>query len=173
MPANRTHDWTTGPAKWFAVGVLGVLSAGALGWSALRSADHARATVDPVSARLEVRRANPLLEASPKRGHPPTPAASVSVMRKINLNTAPQVELELLPGIGPALAQRIIAHRTEHGPFKSIDSLDEVSGVGPKILARVRDRVTIGTDAEAGVSGSERRGADAPVAAPSAPAQGD
>lgn len=65
-------------------------------------------------------------------------------MRKlINVNTAGQGELELLPGIGPALAKRIIEHRTSKGGFRRIDDLDAVKGIGPKILERLRAQVTV------------------------------
>ncbi|MFI2101937.1 ComEA family DNA-binding protein [Isoptericola sp. NPDC019693] len=61
----------------------------------------------------------------------------------VNLNAAPAAELEELPGIGPALAERIIAWRDENGPFTSVDELDEVSGIGPSVLGQVRDMVTL------------------------------
>ncbi|MCY7276993.1 MAG: ComEA family DNA-binding protein, partial [Phormidesmis sp. CAN_BIN44] len=57
------------------------------------------------------------------------------------LNTATQAELEALPGVGPGLAKRIIAAR-EQKPFASLADLDRVSGVGPKLLEKLRDRVT-------------------------------
>lgn len=59
------------------------------------------------------------------------------------MNTAGQGELELLPGIGPALAKRIIEYRTTKGAFKRVDDLDAVKGIGPKILERLRAQVTV------------------------------
>ena len=56
----------------------------------------------------------------------------------LDLNAATAAELELLPDIGPALAQRIVDYRTKHGPFKTIEGLDAVSGIGQKTLAKVR-----------------------------------
>lgn len=61
--------------------------------------------------------------------------------QQVNLNTATQAELEALPGIGPGLAKRIIAARAQK-PFASLADLDRVSGVGPKLLEKLRDRVT-------------------------------
>jgi competence protein ComEA len=61
----------------------------------------------------------------------------------VNLNTADEATLDTLPGIGPALAARIVAWRTDNGPFASVDELDEVSGIGPAMLAKVRDLVTV------------------------------
>lgn len=52
----------------------------------------------------------------------------------ININTASTVQLDELPGIGPALAAKIVADREENGPFSSLDDLDRVSGVGPSIV---------------------------------------
>lgn len=61
----------------------------------------------------------------------------------IDLNTADQTVLETLPRIGPALAQRIIAWREEHGRFASVDDLLAVSGIGEKMLAGMRDLVRV------------------------------
>jgi competence protein ComEA len=61
----------------------------------------------------------------------------------LDLNTADAVALEDLPGIGPATAAAIIAHRQEHGPFRSVDDLLDVRGIGDAKLAAVRDLVTV------------------------------
>lgn len=60
----------------------------------------------------------------------------------LDLNAADQTALETLPGIGEALAQRILAYRETHGPFSSVDELQAVEGIGPGILARLRPYVT-------------------------------
>lgn len=61
----------------------------------------------------------------------------------VALNAASAESLQQLPGIGPSLAERIIAWRTEHGGFQSVDQLDEVPGIGAKLLERLRERVVV------------------------------
>jgi competence protein ComEA len=68
----------------------------------------------------------------------------------IDLNTADAAALETLPGIGESKAAAIIQYRTDHGGFKSVDELDNVSGIGPSTLASVRDLVSVGGTATAG-----------------------
>jgi competence protein ComEA len=67
----------------------------------------------------------------------------------VNVNTAGVSELTSLRGIGPALAGRIVEHRKEHGPFARVEDLLEVKGIGPKLLASIRDRVTVGPSSPA------------------------
>ena len=62
---------------------------------------------------------------------------------RLNINKATAAEIELLPGIGPALAGRILAHRAAKGPFRSIMELDDVDGIGPKILERLAPLVSV------------------------------
>ncbi|GIV00630.1 MAG: hypothetical protein KatS3mg014_2245 [Actinomycetota bacterium] len=78
--------------------------------------------------------------ASP--GAPPAAGGSGGTAL-VNVNTATADELETLPGIGEVLAQRIVDHRTEHGPFASVDDLLDVSGIGEAILEDIRDLVTV------------------------------
>jgi competence protein ComEA len=65
-----------------------------------------------------------------------TPGAPVS------LNTATEAQLETLDGVGPATAAKIIAYRREHGGFRSVADLTQVSGIGPKKLAALKGKVT-------------------------------
>ncbi|MFF2347472.1 ComEA family DNA-binding protein [Pseudarthrobacter sp. NPDC058119] len=62
---------------------------------------------------------------------------------KVNLNTADAAELDTLPKVGPVLAQRIVDWRKDHGPFKSVEELDAVDGVGPKMLEALLPLVTV------------------------------
>ena len=70
------------------------------------------------------------------------PAAN-TVIEAIHLNQATAEELQALPGVGPALSERIVVYRTEHGPFKSLDQLTEVKGVGQAKLAKFREQLTV------------------------------
>ena len=62
----------------------------------------------------------------------------------ININTATVEEFQLLPGIGPLLAQRIVAYREENGPFETNGELMNVSGIGEKTLEEIWDYITTG-----------------------------
>ena len=61
----------------------------------------------------------------------------------LDLNRAGAAELDALPGIGPVLARRIVEHRTHHGPFRRVEELRAVRGVGPRLLARLRTRLRV------------------------------
>ncbi|MGH2635575.1 MAG: helix-hairpin-helix domain-containing protein [Actinomycetota bacterium] len=61
----------------------------------------------------------------------------------VNVNTATNAELETLPGIGEVIAQAIVDHRTDHGPFTSVDQLLDVSGIGDATLENIRELVTV------------------------------
>lgn len=61
----------------------------------------------------------------------------------VNLNQASAAELQVLPGVGPALAERIVAYREAQGPFESVDQLAEVKGIGAKSLEKIRGSLTL------------------------------
>jgi competence protein ComEA len=63
--------------------------------------------------------------------------------RKINLNKASLDDLTLLPGVGPATAEKIIEHRKTSGAFSSVDDLDEIKGIGEKKLDKIRPYATV------------------------------
>lgn len=69
---------------------------------------------------------------------PPAPGAL------IDINTATAEMLEEIPGVGPVLAQRIIAYREANGGFQTVEQLTEVSGIGEATFAQMRDLVTVG-----------------------------
>jgi competence protein ComEA len=137
-------DWTTRPAKFVAAAVLGAACIVGLTWSiATREPASARAGVPVDASSASTNPAATRHEpGAPASSHALAPTAPVSIARLININTASAAELELLPGIGPALAQRIIADRDSRGLFRSLNDLDRVSGIGPRIIERLRGKVT-------------------------------
>ncbi|MFB3896330.1 MAG: helix-hairpin-helix domain-containing protein [bacterium] len=73
----------------------------------------------------------------------PNSRLSAQSSGKININTATVSELDILPGIGPKLAERIILYRQQHGPFKRIDDIVLVSGIGPKRFEQMKNQITV------------------------------
>jgi competence protein ComEA len=61
----------------------------------------------------------------------------------VSVNRASQQELEVLPYVGPALAQKIVAYRARFGPFRRLDDLLAVQGVGPRTLQRIAPYVSL------------------------------
>ncbi len=155
MPADPGTHWTSGAPKWAAILILGAAATAAIGWSIGRDGGSwrtpQRAAAQPLAPILTPTAApapvtpQPAPTAAPAPAPPQDqqPAAAPAIRKLINVNTAAQGELELLPGIGPALAKRILDYRATKGPFKRIDDLDNVKGIGPKILARLRPQVTV------------------------------
>jgi competence protein ComEA len=78
---------------------------------------------------------------APTAGAPPATAASPTPAAKISLASATVEQLDTLDGIGPALAQRIVAWRDAHGGFRSVDQLGEVEGIGEKRLQALKTAV--------------------------------
>ncbi len=80
---------------------------------------------------------------------PPAISGGVSVGESVvgdvvNINTASANELETLPGIGEVTARRIIDYREAHGPFETIEDIQNVPGIGEKTFEGMRDRITLG-----------------------------
>ena len=75
---------------------------------------------------------------NPAPDYPTTASVAPLISGRLNLNSATQEQLEALPKIGPALAKRLLAAR----PYRSLDDLDRVKGVGPKLLATLAPLVT-------------------------------
>ncbi len=91
--------------------------------------------------------APPVADAGPSPAPPETPShrsESNIVSNRIDLNRADARELDQLPGIGPVLAARIVEHRRLAGPYRTVEELLAVRGIGPALLERLRDRVRTG-----------------------------
>lgn len=82
----------------------------------------------------------------PKKGEKPENIRNSTVSSSsaiININTAGAAELDKLPGIGPALAQRIIDYRENIGSFSTIEDITKVSGIGPAMFEKMKSRITV------------------------------
>jgi len=82
-----------------------------------------------------------VLAAEPPPGREGEPGAATG---PVDVNRATAEELQRLPGIGPATAAAIVAHREANGPFRSVDQLDDVRGIGPAKLEQLRSLVVVG-----------------------------
>lgn len=150
-PKQPGDDWTRGPAAW-AAGLI-IVIAGILGL---------RAGLDRIDPPPFVQRAGASGVDRAGAGAPePAPASGIhaaddpptsdhaggapSALVRIDINSATAAELDLLPGIGPALAERILASRRDIGPFRSIDDLDRVKGIGPRTIEKLRAHISIGS----------------------------
>lgn len=91
-----------------------------------------------VAPHLALAPAPPASRAAGGRRASATPASTAApASGTLDLNTATAAQLEALPGIGPALAERIVARRAAHGRFRAPSELDDVPGIGKKALERI------------------------------------
>lgn len=81
---------------------------------------------------------------TPSPTPPPTDTPAPAPGAKLNINTATAAELETLPRIGPAIAQRIVDYRAEHGFFQKIEDIMNVTGIGPATFDAIKDLITVG-----------------------------
>jgi competence ComEA-like helix-hairpin-helix protein len=98
----------------------------------------------PHSTSPTARQAGSQPTTPPRQAGTTTPATKPTPSVKINLNTATAEDLQQIPGIGPVIAQRIIADRKANGPYRSVEDLMRISGIKEGILARLRNYVTVG-----------------------------
>ncbi len=99
--------------------------------------DQIQGAISSPTAPSTAQSATKSSSAAKSTNSPSTPAGL------ININTADLTALESLTGIGPTKAQAIIDYRTQNGPFTSIDELDNVKGIGPATISKIRAQVTI------------------------------
>ena len=84
------------------------------------------------------------LSLSGLASHPAVAEGNVAAPHKtVNINQAASAELARLPRVGPKLADRIVAHRAQHGPFRRIEDLMEVKGVGEKFFTTLKSYLTV------------------------------
>lgn len=76
-------------------------------------------------------------------GDAPREAPATRPSATLNLNAAESSDLRQLPGIGPALSQRIVAYREANGPFPSVEAITEVQGIGAKTLERLEPLLSV------------------------------
>lgn len=122
-------DAAGGPTDSAAVGSLNL---------AAPLVDGSQIRVDHVDDIAGVVMPGPATTLGPSPGTEKGGAAAV-----VDLNRASAAELETLPGVGPATASKIVEHRDRSGPFRSVDDLLAVPGIGPAKLEAVRDRVVV------------------------------
>jgi competence protein ComEA len=129
-------------------GVYG-LEAGARVLDAVRRAGGAKRGANLAAINLAARLADGQQIVVPSAAPAAAPAADLAggaaaasaPAVPISLGSATLDQLETLDGVGPATAQKIVAYRTQHGGFRSIDDLANVPGIGPKKLAAIRPHV--------------------------------
>ena len=83
-----------------------------------------------------------LLPTTPAFAVKPTEATQVK-MQKLSINKASIDQLTQLPGIGESKAKAIVEHRNKQGPFKSVEQLKEVKGIGDKVFAKLEGKITL------------------------------
>ena len=149
--------------SWLIYCIMAVLCAFSLGWVLGSGGTHETVTVQVSSQPQET-------QESPAPEETQTPEAPEEIQEEappeleeaeqqtqlsapteeapLNLNTATQAELELLPGIGPVLAQAILDYRDSFGGFSAKEQLKEVSGIGEKRYAAVEALITVEVEDE-------------------------
>lgn len=149
--------------SWLIYCIMAVLCAFSLGWVLGSGGTHETVTVQ-VSSQPQETKETPAsqetqtpeapeetqeeapLELEEAEQQTPLPAPTEEA--PLNLNTATQAELELLPGIGPVLAQAILDYRDSFGGFSAKEQLKEVSGIGEKRYAAVEALITVEVEDE-------------------------
>ena len=100
-------------------------------------------TIIEISGLSATTPARPTSPTMPNDGTVPAPTVGAQTQFPININTATLEQLDLIPGIGPVLAQRILDYREEIGQFHHVEELLDVSGIGEKTLANMLQYITI------------------------------
>ncbi len=96
--------------------------------------------------------APPSSAQSASRTSAKTSTAATSAAAIVNINTASAAELDALPGIGAKMAERIVEYRQKNGPFKKVEDLMNVRGVGEKNFLKLKPQITVGARGEGAVA---------------------
>ncbi len=124
------------------------LPLGSLVKDAIAKAGGATADADLDHVNLAVKLSDQMQVYVPRKGEavatPNSRSGSAAITAPININTATLEELDRLPGIGPSIAQAIIDYRTANGPFKTIEDINNVKGIGDALFAKIKDSITVG-----------------------------
>jgi competence protein ComEA len=137
------------------VAAVAALGLGVRGWRAL-AAEPPRAS-DREALAQQIARVDSAVLSGGRRARPRPPAEATTARQSagnvasaaepelpaiVDIDRATAEELDELPGIGPALAARIVQDREANGPFGSMDALEEVRGIGPSLASKLATRVT-------------------------------
>ena len=151
VPALRTatHARAAVSAAQLVVDVAGAvrrpglyrLAAGTRIADALAAAGGATARADVTLVNLAAPLADGEQVLVPVHGEGAAAGATPSSTAPLDLNTASAEQLDALPGVGPATAQKIIDYRQAHGPFRNVDELEAVPGIGPSKVAQLKGLV--------------------------------
>ena len=149
--------------SWLIYCIMAVLCAFSLGWVLGSGGTHETVTVQ-VSSQPQETKETPASQETQTPEAPEetqeeapleleeaeqqTQLSAPTEEAPLNLNTATQAELELLPGIGPVLAQAILDYRDSFGGFSAKEQLKEVSGIGEKRYAAVEALITVEVEDE-------------------------
>ncbi|MGH8904489.1 MAG: helix-hairpin-helix domain-containing protein [Egibacteraceae bacterium] len=114
---------------------------GPLPGAALDGLNLARPLTDGEQVVVPAAGAGGMATAPPAPSGVPSPAGRSD--GKLDLNRATAQDLDALPGIGPVLAQRIVSHRQEHGPFKTVGTLRDVTGIGERTFQQLAPLVAV------------------------------
>ena len=143
-PVTATSTIEVHVVGW--VGAPGVVSVphGSLVVDAIVAAGGLRrgARVDAVNLAAGVEAGQQVVVPGPDEGTV-TPEGGGDGTGPLDINRATAAELETLPGVGPVLAARILSYRDQYGPFRQIEDLLGVSGIGEAKLAALRDLITV------------------------------
>jgi len=99
--------------------------------------------LDDIADRVDARATRETEEQVPTQQTNHQGAETPADSGLVNINTADSTALQTLPGVGPAIAERIIAHRETHGAFRIIEEITDVSGIGERRFEDIRDLITV------------------------------